>query len=734
MEHRQLTLMFTDIVGYSRLMGQNERQTIELLGEYRRILLAQIENYGGTVIEFIGDAVFASFVTPTAAVNAGIAIQEDLGTFNRHSAPSLPKLQSRIGIHTGEVAMQNGALFGDDVNIAARLEPIAVAESLCISEGVYTAVRHQLAAPVLALGLQPLKNIESKVRAYLVRPSGITVGTQAHYLLRKVKQKINAYRYPLAACLLALVTAGFYFIPRWLVPGYNANYVEIADFKNLMSEDGGPDYFSAGITEALRSQLADIRDVYILRADQGVRGPLRLEGSVQRIGESLRIAYQLFRRRDNAQIAGGKLDASYQDIFILQDRVVGEIARYLAQEFGLQNFRPAALKLTADTTAYDFYLRGLAFLRRPQSHENFDEAIKLLSTALVHDRNFALANAGLCRAYRGKYKLTRNAAWTTRAEEFCQLARQQDDSLSEVYESLGSIYRETGREEEAVAILQQAIEIDDANVDALIELATVYKRQKKLELAESTFAQVIAMQPEYWRGHHELATFYFHQSRLPEAVTSYTKVLAITPENAIGLSNLGVAYFYLADYKSAAQALEKSVALSPSSWSYSNTGTMYYFSGDYEKAADMFRQAIKLAPEDFRWHVNLADALRQIPDQTEKAKTHYQKTIELASQGLAVNDKDATLHQYLAVGHLFSGQRDIAGDHLNQALKLSPKNIDILYTSVKFWSVLEQFDKAMDALAVLVEAGYSPDLIKADPDLKSLRRHPRYRKIVFAKN
>jgi len=733
-EHRRLSLMFTDIVGYSRLMGQNEKQTIELLGEYRRILLAQIEHYNGTVIEFIGDAVFAHFDTPDAAVNAGIEIQNELDSFNKASAHTLPKLQSRIGIHMGDVAIKDGALFGDDVNIAARLEPIAVADSLCISESVYEEIKDSLNAPVLSLGLQPLKNISHKIRAYLIRPAGITLGTHTHYLIKKLNQKARAYRYPIIAICFASVVAGFYLIPRWLVPGYTANYVEIADFENLMSQNGEPDYFSAGITDALRAQLADIRDVYILEAGKGVRGPLRLEGSVQKMGDGMRIAYRLFRRKDKVQIAGGKLDASYKDIFILQDRVVAEIAGYLAREFKLDDLRPAALKLTSDVTAYDYYLRGLEYLKKPQSHENYDAAIKLMSTALVHDESFARANAGLCDAYAGKYEITRLVDWATRAEEVCQLALTQDDRLSKVYESLGSIYKAVGKFEKAIGILRRALELDETNVEAMAELAKVYSKQNKRDQAEVMFTDAISRYPNAWKTYQKFGAFLLLNGRYHECIENYKKVLGITPENSLAYSNMAICHFYLADYKGAARTLGQSVKSAPSSWGYSNTGTMHYFAGEFRKAAFMFHEALRLSPGDYRLHVNLADALRQVEGKYSEAIKEYEKAIDLALKSLELNDNDARVHQYLAISHLYAGNKDKAAFYIQNAQRLSPEDVEVTYARVRFWSQFVDMEMALSALSALIKIGYSQELLEVDPDLAGLRSLPQYSDIVMKKS
>ena len=427
-QHCEQTLMFTDIVGYSRLMGRNESLAVDMLGDYRSILLSHIEDQGGKLVEFVGDAIFARFNTATSAVAAAIAIQQHLLGFNEARDKKLPRLQTRIGLHKGEVMLRDGGVFGDSVNIAARLEPLAVSDGICISQAVYDEIRLTLSSPAKRLGAQTLKNIQQKVRVYLIKPAGIGWRDHVHYFLRGLNRKIVAYRYPITAAVLALIAAGIYFIPRWLVPGYAANYVEIADFKNLMNEKGDADYFSAGITEAVRSQLADMRDVYIVDAKEGIHAPIRLEGSVQKLGDNLRIAYRLFRRKDNVQIAGGKLDGTYQDIFILQDRLVGEIARYLADEFKLQNFRPAPLRLTNDVTAYDFYLKGLDYLNKPASLESIDVAIQFFNTALIHDKKFSLALYGLCRGYRKKFILTNLVSWLEKAKENCFLSLENDRS------------------------------------------------------------------------------------------------------------------------------------------------------------------------------------------------------------------------------------------------------------------------------------------------------------------
>lgn len=724
--------MFTDIVGYSRLMGRDEVAAIELLGEYRRILLARIVEFSGILIEFAGDAIFARFDCSVAAVQAAVAIQKDLRAFNHARDNTLPLLQSRIGIHAGEVALRDNAVFGDDVNIAARLEPIAIADGICISEEVYRAVKNIIQEPLLPLGKQTLKNIENKIKVYLIRPAGITVGTHAHYLWRTFQHKLGVYRYPITASILLFIVAGFYFIPRWLVPGYDANYVEIADFQSLMSDTGEADYFSAGITEALRAQLADMRDVYILDADEGVRAPVRLEGNVQRVDDNLRIAYRLFRRKDNVQIAGGKLDGAYSDIFILQDRLVAEIAGYLAAEFGLRNFRPAALRLTSDVTAYDYYLKGLDYLKQPSSQANMDAAIKMFSTALVHDPEFALANSGLCKVYVNKYSDTHSGSWISKAEEYCQQALKTDSAISEPYEALGKIYLETGRHSEAIDILKTAIEYDPDSVDAMIKLADAYQEQGEHRKAEALYKEAIAKQPTYWRSIHELATFFAQNGQVEKAIKEYKKVLRITPENSIAYSNLGAAYIFSGNFKKAAESFERSVMLVPAALSYANTGTMYFLSADYAKAVEMFSEAIRLSPRDYGAYVGLADSLRQQKKRATEVDALYSKAIEIADEALRVNPNDLEAMQHLVLCYLFTNQTAKAKALLDEAMANSPGNLNNLYINVKYWVVMRNYTQAIASMDSLIQAGYPSAFIEADPDMKQLIKLPTYQSLTVA--
>jgi len=720
-QHCEQTLMFTDIVGYSRLMGRNESMAIEMLGEYRKILLSHIEAQGGQLVEFIGDAIFARFNSASSATAAAIAIQQHLQAVNEVRDKKLPPLQTRIGLHKGEVMLRDGAVFGDSVNIAARLEPLAVAEGICISQTVYDEVRITLSSPAKRLGVQTLKNIEQKIRVYLIKPSGIGWRDHLFYFLRSLTKKIHAYRYPLTACLLAFIVAGFYFIPRWLVPGYTANYVEIADFQNLMNEKGDADYFSAGITAAVRSQLADMRDVYIVDAKEGIRAPIRLEGSVQRLGDNLRIAYRLFRRKDNVQIAGGKLDGTYQDIFILQDRLVGEIARYLADEFDLQNFRPAPLRLTNDVTAYDYYLRGLEFLDKPPSHENFDNAIQLFNTALIHDSSFSLAKSGVCEAFWRKYQLTNEVSWLVQAESYCLSVVGKGNNSVRAYNAIGSIYRDLGLYEKAIEYLNKGRMINRYNASNTAALASVYNLMNMKAKAKELYLEAILLTPQSWEAYSGYGYFLTLNGSYDQAIENYEKSLKFIPENSVALEHIGINYFYKNQFGEAAAAFERATRIEPSSSTFANTGNMYYSVGNFKKAAVMYEQALRLQPDNYQWIVFLADAYKFIPDKRSTADEYFKEAIRVANDAMVMYPNISKSYLYLARSYAYFGDFDLANRMMHVADELNSNSTDAYYAHLRI-AILERDEEKIRKYAkCLLETEYSDKLLLADPDFSVLK-------------
>ncbi|MES2676146.1 MAG: tetratricopeptide repeat protein, partial [Pseudomonadota bacterium] len=445
------------------------------------------------------------------------------------------------------------------------------------------------------------------------------------------------------------------------------------------------------------------------------------EGSVQKIGENLRIVYRIFRREGNVQIAGGKLDGAYQDIFILQDRLVGEIAKNLAYEFKLQNFRPAPLKLTGDITAYDYYLRGQEYLGKPTSHENTDEAIQRFNAALLHDPRFALANTGLCNAYWKKYELTSSASWLSDAERYCLLALEQDEQSAITYKAIGAIYRDTNRYQKAIEVLEKGMLVDKYAVTTAVVLASVYDLTGDKKKAEELYIETINLAPKNWKAYEGYGYFLTRNGRYDEAINNYNKVLEFAAGHIFSLNNIGINYFYKNEFKKAALAFEQAAQIEPTSSIFANTGGMYYSSGEYQKAVDMFEKAIRLEPENYQWMVCIADAYKFIPAKKQLADEYFKRAIRLANEEININPNIARSYQYLARARAYFGEVSKANEMMAVADTLDPESTEALYAHLRI-AVTESNDEKIRKYAKsLLETEYSVKLLLADPDFSVLK-------------
>ncbi len=735
-QHRLVALMFTDVVGYSRMMGQDEVRTVRLLEHFRAVVSEAVEGHGGRVIEFAGDSVFARFESGLAAVEAGLEIQEALADYNRRQHPGEPperQLRCRIGIHVGEVWERDGRYFGDDVNIAARLEPLARPGALCVSDVVHRQVQGRLPCTAVPMGPWHLKNIREPVRILQLWPPGRLGRLQRGalrlgYLYQRLRRAPGVAP-ATAVVALALVLTGFWLAIR--PPEVEATYLSVAPLRNL-SPESIDEYLATGVTETLISQLTTVPGLYPLPADSEGGAPFRIEGSIQQVGNHFRIAYAIVRRKDGARIGGGVMDGSLRDIFRIQDELAGRIVDDLARTLGLPRVEVASARVTTDLTAYDYYLQARQYLRRNIDLRDYEHAITLFQRALDRDPEFARAYAGLCVAHWHRYRATRNRVEAEQAETACARALSLDDSLAEVQVALGSLYAGTGRYDDAVAAFERAIELDPKAADGFRGLAYVYSLRNDLDRAEETLQRAIRLQPGFWGGYMDLGKFYTDHGRYADAAEAFRQVIRLSPDNAIAYSNLAAALLFSGHLEEAARAIERAQQIAPSDAGYSNAGSLYYYSGRYEEAARLYRKAVELSPENFQLWANLGDALARIPDRGAEADAAYARAIALGEESLRVNSRDAEVMAALARLYARGGETAHALDLAERALALRPHNVQVqLYAAMAYRSLGDR-KRALQALGEVIRLGYERRLVALDPEFESLRNDPAFVALVAA--
>jgi adenylate cyclase len=386
LKHRLAAILAADVAGYSVLMAADDRATVIALDAARAVFRQQIESNQGRVIDMAGDSVLAVFETATGAVTAALAIQAAVN-LSAQAAPEGRRMRFRIGIHLGDVIEKaDGTVYGDGVNVAARLEGLAEPGGITISDSVRLVVRGKVSTGFEDQGEQTVKNIADTVRAFRIRANGA--------------------------------------VPRQAAPGSvevalplpDKPSVAVLPFAN-MSGDAAQDYFADGITEDLLTGLARMRwlfviarnssflfrgaDVDAMQAGQRLGVRYVIGGTVRRAGSKLRITSHLLDAVSGAHLWAERYDRDLVDIFALQDEITESVLAVIEPAIRKAEIERIKRKRPSDLGAYDFYLRALAHMFDPRA-EGRTLALKYVDQALAKDPDYAEAHGVAAWCYFAK--------------------------------------------------------------------------------------------------------------------------------------------------------------------------------------------------------------------------------------------------------------------------------------------------------------------------------------------
>jgi len=467
-------------------------------------------------------------------------------------------------------------------------------------------------------------------------------------------------------------------------------------------------------------------------AERIFRVSLVVKGSFKRIGDMFSLTLKLVDTKTQRELKSHIMTDHIANISALQEDAIFNLLEMLEIEIEPQIRSILTSGGTTIPDAYESYLQGLGYMERNEKEENLETAINLFKRAIELDPHFALAHGGLGKAYGLKYKMTKNSELLEKARLSCMKAIEISDNLASVHTRLGIIYREAGQYEDAIKEYKQALFEDPVNFGALQELAEVYENLGKLEKAEETYKQATKLKPGYWRGYSLLGYFYYISGRNVEAEKMYRLSTELMTENVLDYNNLIAVYYLLGQNDKAKAIFEKSIAIKPSSDAYSNMGTIYFFQRRYADALAMYEEAIELGVgEDTHviW-ANLADSYRYTPGYSEKAPEAYKSAIKLAKKELEIDTGDAQLRSSLAVFYAKSGDSQNALAEISEARRLAPNDIPIILDCVLVFEIVNQRDKAIQALREYIKRGGSIKEVRDHPDLSGLRADPRYQKLV----
>lgn len=727
----RIAIMFTDIVGYSRMMHANEELAIERLHAYRQILSALIEKHRGTVIEYVGDAIFARFDEARDAVEAGLAIQRALKRFNLQHADQ--KLQTRIGIHWGEVLEKEGRIYGDDINIAARLEEIGRPEAVCVSQAVFEQLDDGQQLYRYAVGSPALKNIDEKIHVFQLYPHRPAWRTWLRLGWERLLNPIR--RYPnlsAGVATISVIALIFTLVPLLHKPKIPVHYLELGKIRNL-SPELLPEYYIIGIKDEIRNQLHRIPNLYLSAPEDGVGAPLVLTGSIDQSGKQIRLTYSLSDRNKSQPVRSGSVTGRLASILTLQKQLAAQASEALMAEYGFSWQIDDTATPEIDAKAYQYYLQARDYLNRSKEARVLKNAEQLFHKALTREPDYAEAYAGLCQTFWQQYEERKAPELATQAEQACRNALRISADSAEVHVALGEIMLGRGRWEEAIEAFNSAIRLDPKQVEAYMGLADLYQEMNRPQLAEQTYQRALALQEGSWRAWTAYGRYLLLRGRMDQAIDAFTRVVELTPDNVIGYSRLGAAYMLKGDFRQAARVFLRTTEIQATPDLLGNTGTMYYYNHDFEKAATMYRKAIARAPERCVLWTNLGDALQQLPGKETETRQVFQKAGELCNRDLTVNPNDFLTHTRLAHIQAMLGQGIPARRHIERARELAPDNLDVAITAAIIYFKESNQEALIAALTRAIELGYPQKLLLAEPKFSPLHEKRWFRKLLEPK-
>ena len=585
---RKLTaILSADVVGYSRLMDDDEEATIRTLTTYRKILTSMIQQYRGRVVDTTGDNLLADFASAVDAVNCAVEIQRELSEQNTE-LPYERRMEFRIGINVGDIVEEQDRIYGDGVNIAARVEGLADAKGICISGRVYDQVENKLDFKYEYMGEQEVKNIAKPVRVYRILSHP---GAAAHRVIKAKKAAGKSWRN------FAILLVGILIVVTAVVLGWNfyklyvpstteqPMVLELPDKPSIavlpFDNKGGDqqqEYFSDGMTDDLITDLSKVSGLFVIARNSvftykgkpvkvqqvaqelGVR--YVLEGSVRRAGDQVRINAQLIDATTGHHLWAERYDGYFGDVFALQDRITGEIVAALSVKLTSYEKEQVARKYTDNISAYDAFLQGRAhYVRRTPDH--YAEAVSCFKKAVELDPNYGQAYAALSLTY---WESSHNL-WTyhlgvsrvearNRAERYLKMAMNNPSPLA--YQAASKMHIDWHKHELAIAQAQRALALDpnDANSYLAIAYALIYAGRPKEALG--FVERAMRLDPHYPDYYFfVLGLAHFDLEQYEEAVTLFERALTLNPKYYVPLIPLSAAHALLGREQEAAATINK---------------------------------------------------------------------------------------------------------------------------------------------------------------------------------
>lgn len=556
-ERRLAAVLAVDVAGYSRLMGSNEEGTLARLKAVRKVLVdPTIASHRGRIVKTTGDGMLVEFASAVDAVRGAIEVQRGMADRNV-SVPQDQRIEFRMGIHVGDIIIDDNDIFGDGVNIAARLEGIAEPGGVCISDDAHRQIRGKIDVDFDNIGEQTLKNIAEPMRAWRMRFAG------------EAAPAIQPGSSPIQVQDLALP---------------DKPSIVVLPFDN-MSAEPGQDYLADGIVEAITAALSCIRSFFVIARSSAFTYKGRainarnvgkelgvaymLEGSVQKIGNRLRIIVQLIETEGGAHVWSSRFDGTIDEFFDLEDRITEQVAGALQPSIRIAEIERSRRKRPQDLGSYDFTMRAMPHVWALEKEESA-RALELLEKALAIDPEYplALSLAGWCHAQRSVYNWADDiAASQAMARSLVERAAEMSGDDPIILAVLGAVHTFVHNHGTARLLLERAVTLDPNAAWAWSRLGWLENYSDQPQKGIEDFERALRLSP-------------------------------IDPMNFNNYVGIGSAHEVAQEYDEAAAFYRRALEERPNaSWIYRNLAASLSGAGRIEEAKQAFAEMLRSYPD-----------------------------------------------------------------------------------------------------------------------------------------
>jgi TolB-like protein/class 3 adenylate cyclase/Tfp pilus assembly protein PilF len=574
---RQLAaILFTDIVGYTGMMQQNEENALLIMSRYTSVLNKLITDHGGKILNDYGDGNLCSFSSATQAVQCALCVQQLLQTDL--------KVPLRIGLHVGEIIFEGEKVMGDGVNVASRIQSLGLANSILFSKEVFDKIKNQPEFNTICLGFFEFKSVEEPMEVFALTNQGLKVPKREEMSgkLKEIKQKSTRRKWMILTAMVVLLVAGLFFYKARM---HNAVFtgtersIAVLPFENIGS-DKSEEYISDGITQDVISSLSKISSLQKVIGWISVKSFKKTSKSIKEIADELDVAAILSGtiekedqktriRAELTEVGTSKLlwvenfEYAGNDFLSIQSKLAIQIANALKANLSPEEKKGITRNYTDNAEAYKLYRRGRIFWDI-RNKANYDSAQLYFNKAVQLDPDYALAYSGLADCYTFNQKGLTQMEAIPIAKEYARKALSLDSNLTEA--------------KTALAFIQGYFDFD-------------------LKGAMSVFNKIISENPNYAPAHIYLGNLLGCIGEHEADLNEKRKALSIDPLSAAWNMVLGRTFYNARKYDSAFEQLQKTILLNPRiNGAYNMLGLIFIQKKEYQKALDVFS---KLPPGPF---------------------------------------------------------------------------------------------------------------------------------------